>query len=439
MTDSHEPAWPQFSQGRPVPGTGWKQPPGQPGAAVPRPDDPTVVDASLIPAPDPTPVAAEPAASKLCLQCGGEVDTDGYCTQCGAKAPTEREHFEESPAAWVGAVCDRGVKHARNEDALATDADEAMGSRAVLVVCDGVTTSTDSDVAALAAARAARDVLVEGRPEDMGTPASRSAAVSGLFARAAAVANDAVAHHTAAGEKNPAACTFVAALVLDNVVYAGNVGDSRAYWLPDSGDGAILTRDDSMAEDSIASGVPRKQAETAADAHTITRWLGVDAADVVPQVASMHVPGPGWVLVCSDGLWNYASEPSEIGKVVSDAVGTANSWREKSRQAIAQPPATESTVPAPVEIARAMVNWAIAQGGHDNISACLARVGDKPVLAAPVVVDGEIATSKIMPSGASQTDQPSASANGVREPVAATTAYDPITHEPIPATTPLEG
>ena len=256
MTDPAEPAWPQFSQGRPVADTGWKQPPGQPGAAVPRPDDPTVVDASLIPAPDPTPVAAEPAASKLCLQCGGEVDTDGYCTQCGAKAPTEREHFEESPAAWVGAVCDRGVKHARNEDALATDADEAMGSRAVLVVCDGVTTSTDSDVAALAAARAARDVLVEGRPEDMGTPASRSAAVSGLFARAAAVANDAVAHHTAAGEKNPAACTFVAALVLDNVVYAGNVGDSRAYWLPDSGDGAILTRDDSMAEDSIASGVP---------------------------------------------------------------------------------------------------------------------------------------------------------------------------------------
>ena len=100
---------------------------------MPRPDDPTVVDASLIPAPDPTPVAAEPAASKLCLQCGGEVDADGYCTQCGAKAPTEREHFEESPAAWVGAVCDRGVKHARNEDALATAADEAMGSRAVLV------------------------------------------------------------------------------------------------------------------------------------------------------------------------------------------------------------------------------------------------------------------------------------------------------------------
>ncbi len=43
---------------------------------------------------------------------------------------------------------------------MALDAHPEPGSRAVLVVCDGVSTSTDSDVASLAAARAARDVLV---------------------------------------------------------------------------------------------------------------------------------------------------------------------------------------------------------------------------------------------------------------------------------------
>lgn len=435
MTDT---PWPQFNQVEPVPGTSWKQPPGRP-MPQPRPDDPAIVDASQLPVPEPAPAQPAPTASKPCLQCGGVVDADGYCTQCGAKAPTEREHFEEAPAAWVGAVCDRGVKHARNEDALATSASEVMGSRAVLVVCDGVTTSTDSDVASLAAARAARDVLSEGRPEDMGTPSSRSAAVTGLFARAAAVANDAVAEATASGEVNPAACTFVAALVLDGVIYAGNVGDSRAYWLPDAGEGAILTRDDSMAEDSIASGVPRKQAETASDAHTITRWLGVDAVDVVPRMSSMHVPGPGWVLVCSDGLWNYASEPSDVARVLADATVSAASGWMGARDAGPNPPAVDGRAAEPVDIARAMVNWAIAQGGHDNISVCLARVGVKPAASDPVV-DGEAVTSKIRPQGAAAQREVGIAADAAMpatpegpatavETVPAPEAYDPITHE----------
>ena len=44
--------------------------------------------------------------------------------------------------------------------------------RAVLVVCDGVSSSTDSDVASLAAARAARDVLAASDPPGLGTAAS---------------------------------------------------------------------------------------------------------------------------------------------------------------------------------------------------------------------------------------------------------------------------
>ncbi len=44
------------------------------------------------------------------------------------------------------------------------------GSHAVLVVCDGVSSSTDSDVASLAAARAARDVLAVSDPEGRARP-----------------------------------------------------------------------------------------------------------------------------------------------------------------------------------------------------------------------------------------------------------------------------
>jgi RNA polymerase subunit RPABC4/transcription elongation factor Spt4 len=97
-----------------------------------------------------------PAGPTDCRSCGGVVGDDGYCQTCGTKAAKPRDHFIEQPAPWVAAVCDRGIRHSRNEDAVATAADQEPGSRALLVVCDGVSSSLDSDVASLAAGRPAR-------------------------------------------------------------------------------------------------------------------------------------------------------------------------------------------------------------------------------------------------------------------------------------------
>ncbi|NTW42368.1 MAG: hypothetical protein HGA44_21255 [Cellulomonadaceae bacterium] len=119
-------------------------------------------------APVPGHAELSPEGAAPCRECGGAVDPDGYCTQCGAKAPRPRDHMVEAPQAWVGGVSDRGVRHHRNEDAMSTAADVVPGDRAVLVVCDGVSSSQDSDVASLAAARAARTVLLDGRAVGMG-------------------------------------------------------------------------------------------------------------------------------------------------------------------------------------------------------------------------------------------------------------------------------
>ena len=128
---------------------------------------------------------------------------DGYCTECGAKARSERDHFTEHPAVWVAAVCDRGVRHSRNEDAVALDARPEPGTRAVLVVCDGVSSSTDSDVASLAAARAARDVLASSSPSGVGTAAGRVAATAKALEAAADVTNKAVIAHTFQRSRRP--------------------------------------------------------------------------------------------------------------------------------------------------------------------------------------------------------------------------------------------
>ena len=105
----------------------------------------------------------------------------------------------------------------------------------MLVVCDGVSTSLDSDVASLAAARRARDVLAASKPAGIGTPASRAGAIAAALEDAAAEANDAVIANTAAGSENAASCTFVAAVLEGDLIVFGSVGDSRAYWFPDAG------------------------------------------------------------------------------------------------------------------------------------------------------------------------------------------------------------
>jgi serine/threonine protein phosphatase PrpC len=316
----------------------------------------------------PTPVGVVDAA--VCGECGGSVDPDGYCSVCGAKAPSARDHLVEQPQPWVGAVSDRGLRHPRNEDAMAVAADERPGSRAVLVVCDGVSTSEDSDVASLAAARAACDVLVTSRSAGLGTDSTLVAVIGARLAAAADAASRAVAQATSPDHgDSPPSCTFVAAVVDRGRIVAGVVGDSRAYWLPDSGEPRMLTVDDSWSAEQIAAGVPRAEAEQGPQSHAITRWLGVDGPDHTPRVTSVVVDAPGWLVVCSDGLWNYCSAAGDLAALVARTATT--------------------TGDEPLATASALVDWAKSQGGHDNITVALARLGTAEPDRPPMATSGE--------------------------------------------------
>jgi serine/threonine protein phosphatase PrpC len=310
-------------------------------------------------------------SASTCPACGGEVADDGYCGTCGARAPKRRDHFSEQPATWVAAVCDRGLRHTRNEDAIAVSADAEPGSRAVLVVCDGVSSSVDSDLASLAAARAARDVLTSSRSRGLGSGLSLIAAVIARLGAAADAASEAVlevsrnrtstgapdaAAMDPAAPASPASCTFVAAVVEHDLLVIGSVGDSRAYWIPDQGEAIALTLDDSFAQMQITTGMPRTEAESGPQSHAITRWLGADAPDHKPTTATMTLHEPGWLLVCSDGLWNYCSAAEDLAGLVRQTISTSPKTAE------------------PLALAEALVSWAKAQGGQDNISAALARI-----------------------------------------------------------------
>ena len=87
-------------------------------------------------------------------------------------------------------------------------------------------------------------------------------------------------------------------------------------------------------------------------AHTITRWVGGDAAAVEPELTIFDVPAPGWLLLCSDGLSGYFESPAELTQIAQSAAD----W-------------------TPLGIARHLVEAAIAAGGQDNVSAAVLPVG----------------------------------------------------------------
>lgn len=255
---------------------------------------------------------------------------------------TERDHFVVSPASWIAGCSDIGCKHKTNQDALSLAVKPEPARVAVIVVADGVSTALGAEAASLAASEAACSHLTQRLQDGI--------AVHLAMVEAFSAANDAVVD-VAHGDE-PSACTLVAAVLEPHQILVGSVGDSRAYWIGDDRSCQLLTTDDSMAQARIMLGMSRIDAEQSRQAHSITKWLGRDATDVTPSVTTFEPTGDGWLLVCTDGLWNYASSPGEMFDVFS---------------------AVRETATLPAAISEALVEWARAQGGRDNITAAVAR------------------------------------------------------------------
>ncbi|MFC9425530.1 protein phosphatase 2C domain-containing protein [Streptomyces sp. NPDC056987] len=327
--------------------------PAPAGAVPPAPVAPPAPSA---PQPPPVPsadprrgAAAAPSGVKICVACrAGRVDTDGYCENCGHAQPRERDHMEQELCS-VAAVSDRGLRHHRNEDAFAvSSAALPDGSPAVVaVVCDGVSSATRPDEASAAASSSANESLLgaleRGTHPQQAMHDAIVAAAEAVNSLAGSVATEHEHHH-----QNAPACTIVGAVVANGLLVIGWIGDSRAYWVPDDRGGppARLTEDDSWAAQMVAAGL-MSEAEAYADerAHAITGWLGADAYELEPHTASFKPDRPGVVVVCTDGLWNYAEGADEMARALpADAAER------------------------PLHAAQVLVGHALDGGGHDNVT-----------------------------------------------------------------------
>jgi serine/threonine protein phosphatase PrpC len=272
---------------------------------------------------------------------------------------SDRDHMEQD-LGQVAGVSDRGLRHSRNEDAMHfAVADTEDGPVAVAIVSDGVSSAPRPDEASLWAVNTGITLLAEGaqRGED---PVQVS--------RAAVKAAGQALNELAGPEGAPAA-TYLSAIVSKHEITVCWLGDSRAYWLPANarpagpndtiditGGSKRVTRDDSLAEEIVAAGLASvDEAMASPQAHVITRWLGADLPDPEPHIEVFTPTGPGVLLLCSDGLWNYRPEAAELA-------------------AMAMPAALTRPLDAAAELAR----FALESGGLDNITVVIIPFPPRP-------------------------------------------------------------
>jgi serine/threonine protein phosphatase PrpC len=145
-------------------------------------------------------------------------------------------------------------------------------------------------------------------------------------------------------------CTMAAAVIHGTTLYVANVGDSRVYLLR-NGQITQQTRDHTLTQQKIDHGIIQpEQAEMDPGSHVLTRSMGAGQSVQVDLFPPLQLATDDVVLLCSDGLTDMVKD-AEIGRLAGNN--------------------------SPKRAAQRLITAANRNGGVDNISVVVARVGGK--------------------------------------------------------------
>jgi serine/threonine protein phosphatase PrpC len=261
-------------------------------------------------------------------------------------ASNEQGGLKGRVAPSVGGLSDVGRVRELNEDNWFWDPlDEDL---VLYAVADGMGGHDRGEVASQIAVdtlfKAARDGLSKLSGRDV--PALRD-----LLREAVQQANRAV---VAAGEANDSnmGTTLTCALIhkaSDAIV--ANVGDSRAYLLRE-GKLKAVSQDHSLVAYLVQLGeLTAEEARTHPSGNILVRSIG-SMPEVEVDVYHVEVKQGDWIILCSDGLWGEISD-ADIQTILRDNG-------------------------EPQAACRALVDRANEEGGRDNSTLIIARVGERP-------------------------------------------------------------
>jgi len=261
----------------------------------------------------------------------------------------------------VHARTDIGHVRERNEDSLVA-MEIATGRTArgrvsfgppgvLLAVCDGLGGAAGGDVASQVAADALRESLAAPKARNSG---DRS--VLRQLREAIVLANGRVRREAASRPGlDGMGTTLTAALISEDAVLFGQVGDSRAYLLR-SGRLVPTTRDQSLGMALLDLGiVSAEQLDSMHGANILLQAVGSDE-ELEIIFTRVSLCRGDILLLCSDGLSGVISEPE-----ICDAIVRSRSLRGAADR---------------------LIRLALEAGGPDNVTVVLGRV-QSPALPAP--------------------------------------------------------
>ena len=282
------------------------------------------------------------AESKGCQKCGFmEIDPEGYCLNCGFGNQRATGRLEKTKNPYLAGVSDRGLCHHQNEDFF--ELLEIDSNTVILVVCDGVSSSQTPELASRTVAETI--IQVSRKMIEQGDSAEKALKV--------AFASSLESLCNLPYQKNetlePPSTTVVVCIVQKAIATIGSLGDSRAYWISSEGS-CQLTKDDSWLTDMLESGqMSEAEALKSPLTHAITGWLGADAKeDTEPRIVFYPIESPGYLILCTDGLWNYAPKAEDLCCL-----------------------AYQNLNPDASSISHSLVEFALSKGGHDNVTVAI--------------------------------------------------------------------
>jgi len=142
--------------------------------------------------------------------------------------------------------------------------------------------------------------------------------------------------------------TLTAVLILGQQMTIGHVGDSRAYTVRSDGRLDPLTRDHSLVKRLEELG-QLSSTEAAAHPQRNVLYRAIGQTEILePDIFTTPFPRPGYLLLCSDGLWSVVPEEN-FSSIITEA-------------------------PSLTAACQSLVAAANEAGGPDNISAILVQL-----------------------------------------------------------------
>ncbi len=142
--------------------------------------------------------------------------------------------------------------------------------------------------------------------------------------------------------------TLTAALIVGQQITIAHVGDSRAYFIHPDGRVEPITRDHSLVKRLEELGhITPEEAANYPHRNVLYRALG-QGEILDPDIFTIGFPQPGYLMICSDGLWGVITEQDLI-RAINEAPNLQRACQN-------------------------LVNAANAAGGPDNISVILAQL-----------------------------------------------------------------